>query len=57
MDGLERLFASDNSLLAQLRSAGLNAVGKMPFVKRQLMERAMGLSGDVPAFLFAQGDR
>jgi 2-polyprenylphenol 6-hydroxylase len=57
MDGLERLFASNHSLVAQLRSAGLNAVGKMPFVKRQLIERAMGLSGDVPEFLFAKGDR
>jgi len=57
MDGLERLFASNHSLVAQLRSAGLNAVGKMPFVKRQLVERAMGLRGDVPEFLFAKGER
>jgi 2-octaprenylphenol hydroxylase len=57
MDGLERLFASNHSLVAQLRSAGLNAVGKMPFVKRQLIERAMGLSGDVPEFLFAKSDQ
>ena len=57
MDGLERLFASNHSLVSQLRSAGLNVVGKMPFVKRQLIERAMGLSGDVPEFLFAKGDR
>jgi len=57
MDGLERLFASNHSVVAQLRSAGLNAVGKMPFVKRQLIERAMGLRGDVPEFLFAKGGR
>jgi 2-octaprenylphenol hydroxylase len=57
MDGLERLFASNHSLVSQLRSAGLNTVGKMPFVKRQLIERAMGLSGDVPKFLFAKADR
>lgn len=52
MDGLERLFANTHPLMGQLRSAGLNAVGKMPFLKRQLIERAMGLSGDVPEFLF-----
>ena len=52
MDGLERLFANPHPLVGQLRSAGLNAVGKMPFVKRQLIERAMGLRGDVPKFLF-----
>jgi 2-polyprenylphenol 6-hydroxylase len=54
MDGLERVFASDSALVTQLRSAGLNAVGKMPFLKRQLIERAMGLSGDVPEFLHAR---
>jgi 2-polyprenylphenol 6-hydroxylase len=57
MDGLERLFASNHSLVAQLRSAGLSAVGRVPFVKRQLIERAMGLSGDVPEFLFAKSDQ
>jgi 2-octaprenylphenol hydroxylase len=57
MDGMERLFASNHALVSQLRSAGLNAVGKLPSVKRQLIERAMGLSGDVPEFLFARDDR
>jgi 2-polyprenyl-6-methoxyphenol hydroxylase-like FAD-dependent oxidoreductase len=49
---LERLFANTHPLAGVLRAAGLNAVGKMPFLKRQLIERAMGLSGDVPGFLF-----
>lgn len=53
LDGLERLFSSDNPVLARLRVAGLGAVGRMPFIKRQLAERALGLSGDVPAFLKA----
>ena len=57
MDGLERLFASTHPLMGQLRSAGMNAVGKMPVVKRQLIERAMGLRGDVPEFLFAKGEQ
>jgi 2-polyprenylphenol 6-hydroxylase len=56
MDGLERLFASHHPVVAQLRKAGLSAAGKMPFVKRELIERAMGLRGDVPGFLFGRGE-
>jgi 2-polyprenylphenol 6-hydroxylase len=52
-DSLERLFSNDNSLLARLRIAGLGAVGRVPFIKRELATRALGLSGDVPAFLRA----
>jgi 2-octaprenylphenol hydroxylase len=55
MDGLERLFSNSDPLSAGLRAAGLSAVGKLPFVKRRLARRALGLSGDVPAFL--RGDR
>ena len=51
LDGLERLFASDNELIARLRMSGLEAVGRVSFVKRQLAERALGIGGDVPAFL------
>ena len=56
MDGLERLFASDNSLVVHLRSAGLKSIGNLPFIKRELIERALGLSGDVAGFLFAKAD-
>ena len=52
-DGLERLFSNDSTFLARLRIAGLGAVGRVPFVKRELASRALGLSGDVPAFLRA----
>ena len=55
LDGLERLFSNANPALARLRAAGLGAVGKLPFIKRQLAQRALGLIGDVPAFL--KGDR
>jgi hypothetical protein len=34
-----------------LRAAGLNVVGKAPFIKRRLAQRALGLIGDVPAYL------
>jgi 2-polyprenylphenol 6-hydroxylase len=54
LDGLERLFSSDNALLSRLRIAGLDAVDRVPFIKRQLAERALGLGGDVPAFLKAE---
>ena len=53
LDGLERLFSSDNPAIARLRVAGLGAVGRVPFVKRRLALRALGLSGDIPAFLKA----
>jgi hypothetical protein len=29
----------------------LSAVDKLPFVKRRLAQRALGLTGDVPPFL------
>jgi len=52
-DGLERLFSNDSAVLARLRIAGLAAVERVPFIKRELATRALGLSGDVPAFLRA----
>jgi 2-polyprenylphenol 6-hydroxylase len=51
-DGLERLFSTENPFSAGLRIAGLSAVGKVPFVKRQLARRALGLV-DIPEFLKA----
>jgi hypothetical protein len=40
-------------LSAGLRGAALSAVGSMPFIKRRLAQRALGLAGDVPDFLKA----
>lgn len=51
LDGLERVFASSNPALVGLRGFGLSAAGRIPFVKREFAERALGLRGDVPAFL------
>jgi len=51
MDGLERLFASPSTAMMRLRAYGLTAVDKLAFVKRQLARRALGLAGDVPAFI------
>jgi len=53
LDGMERFFSSRDPLTMGVRSAGLNAVGKLPFVKRRLAQRALGLIGDVPQFLRA----
>jgi 2-octaprenylphenol hydroxylase len=53
LDGLERLFSNTDPLSTGLRAAGLSAVGKMPFMKRRLAQRALGLAGDVPDFLKA----
>jgi len=51
LDGLERLFSTPDPLTRGLRSAGLRAVGKAPFIKRRLAQRALGIIGDVPRFL------
>ncbi len=53
LDGLERLFSTAGPIGAGLRSAGLGVVGKLPFAKRHLAQRALGLIGDVPEFLKA----
>jgi 2-octaprenylphenol hydroxylase len=53
LDGLERLFSSTDPLSTGLRTAGLSAVGKLPFMKRRFAQRALGLAGDVPEFLKA----
>lgn len=51
LDGLERLFDNEDPLLSRLRVLGLNAVSRMPLLRRMFAERALGLKGDVPAFL------
>jgi ubiquinone biosynthesis UbiH/UbiF/VisC/COQ6 family hydroxylase len=53
LDGLERLFSNTDPLSAGLRVAALTGVGKLPFIKRELALRALGLRGDIPAFLKA----
>jgi 2-octaprenylphenol hydroxylase len=53
LDGLERLFSNPNPRSVALRSAGLSAVAKMPFLKREFALRALGVAGDVPEFLKA----
>jgi 2-polyprenylphenol 6-hydroxylase len=55
LDGLERLFSSANPAVERLRMLGLDAVGRVPLIKSRLAQRALGLAGDVPQFLKAEG--
>ncbi len=50
-DGLERLFSNGDPVLRGLRRAGLTAVNRVPALRREFARRALGLAGDVPAFL------
>lgn len=53
LDGLERLFADSGPIGTGVRTAGLSAVSRLPFLKRSFAQRALGLSGDIPDFLKA----
>jgi 2-octaprenylphenol hydroxylase len=55
LDGLQRLFGSRDALSAGLRGAALRAADRLSPVKSLLARRALGLSGDVPAFLRESG--
>jgi 2-octaprenylphenol hydroxylase len=55
LDGLERLFSSGDPWVGGLRAAGMGVVDKVPFIKRRLALRALGLIGDIPAFLLKDG--
>ncbi|MBU2957271.1 UbiH/UbiF/VisC/COQ6 family ubiquinone biosynthesis hydroxylase [Paracoccus sp. 1_MG-2023] len=46
MDGVNRLFATDNPLIAGLRGAGMGLVGGIPGLRRRFMRQAAGLSVD-----------
>ena len=48
MQGFKSLFASQNSLVQQIRRVGLQMTDSLPFVKHIFMRRAMGLVGDLP---------
>jgi len=48
MDWLKRLFSNDDPSLSWFRSRGLGLVDRAAPVKRTLIERAMGLAGEVP---------
>ncbi|MDF3054501.1 MAG: Ubiquinone biosynthesis hydroxylase, UbiH/UbiF/VisC/COQ6 family [Gammaproteobacteria bacterium] len=48
MSGFKQLFGSTSALHIHARSLGFLLTDKLPFVKNYFIERAMGLSGDLP---------
>ncbi len=50
-DGLNRLFASDLTLLRSAREFGLAVVDRMPALKRFFVGEAAGLTGELPRLL------
>jgi 2-polyprenylphenol 6-hydroxylase len=50
-DALDRLFSNGDPTLGSLRGAGLALIDRLPFAKRSLARRALGLAGDLPSYL------
>lgn len=50
-DGINRLFASDVTLLRSAREVGLGVVDRIPALKRFFVSEAAGLTGEVPRLL------
>ncbi|MCL6270286.1 FAD-dependent monooxygenase [Sansalvadorimonas sp. 2012CJ34-2] len=48
MEGLQRIFDSDNMLFSWLRNTGLNIVDHLPVLKQEIVTRAMGIKGEIP---------
>jgi 2-octaprenyl-6-methoxyphenol hydroxylase len=51
MEGLNRLFSSDNPVLRLVRDAGLAVVNRMPPLKSMFMKEAAGQSGSLPRLM------
>lgn len=49
LDGIKRLFHGGDALQSRLRRAGLDLVESSGPIKRLLMQRALGIAGEVPA--------
>ncbi len=47
-DGLKRLFQSDAPPVRLLRGAGMRMTDRLPLLKGWMIERAMGIRGDLP---------
>lgn len=53
-DTLNRLFTEKSVAIAAVRRFGLAVVTRQPLLRRTLIERALGLGGDVPALVRRQ---
>lgn len=51
LDGIQKLFQGDGELRSRLRRSGLELVQAARPLKRIFMQRALGISGEVPASL------
>lgn len=51
MDGFNRLFSNDNTLLRLGRDIGLGLVNALPGLRRSLIREAAGLTGELPKLL------
>ncbi len=49
LDGIKRLFSGGNPLQSRLRRGALEFTQSVRPLKRMLMQRALGIAGDVPA--------
>jgi 2-polyprenyl-6-methoxyphenol hydroxylase-like FAD-dependent oxidoreductase len=54
-DTLNRLFGEKSVGVAALRRLGLALVGSQPFARRALVQRALGLAGDLPELVTRPG--
>lgn len=48
LDGIKRLFSGGNPLQSRVRRGALELTQSLPPLKRVLMQRALGITGDVP---------
>ncbi|QIL85851.1 FAD-dependent 2-octaprenylphenol hydroxylase [Vibrio sp. HDW18] len=48
MQGFRDLFAGDNPAKKLIRGLGMHLVGQLPGAKHEIMQRALGLKGDLP---------
>ncbi|MFN3576302.1 MAG: FAD-dependent monooxygenase [Tabrizicola sp.] len=51
MDGVNRLFSSDNPLLRLGRDLGMGVIGALPGLRRSFIRQAAGLTGELPRLL------
>ena len=54
-DSINRLFGEKNVAVAGLRRLGLGLVAGQPLARRALVQRALGLAGDLPALVTRPG--
>jgi 2-octaprenylphenol hydroxylase len=55
LDGLNGLFSNDNTVLGNVRRAGLSVVNRVRPAKALFMRRALGLTGDLPQIALMDG--